>query len=270
MSNTLSLMSANYVARELGYRMTGGWGQGETATQDAFRPLESYAERFDALLREVTALGFGAIDLWLAHLHPAWASSDHIAIARDLLERHRLEVTSLAGGFGGNRTEVEASCRLARALGAPVLGGSTPLLVGDRATLAALLTDHGLVFGYENHPETTPDEVLGKLGEGDEDVIGATVDTGWFGTHGYDAAAAIDALASRLVHVHLKDVREAGAHDTCRFGDGVVPLERCVATLRRIGYRGAFSVEHEPEDVDPTDDIRASRERLEGWLNRHD
>src|SRR5690606_4917973 len=108
----------------------------------------------------------------------------------------------------------------------------------------------GLVLGVENHPETDPAALRARLGE-PHDRIGVTIDTGWFATQGYDAARAIEELADVLLYVHLKDVRAAGSHDTCRFGEGVVPLERCIEALRRIGYGGALCVEHEPETFDP-------------------
>lgn len=66
--------------------------------------------------------------------------------------------------------------------------------------------------------------------------------------------------------MHLKDVRASGAHDTCRYSEGIVPLERCVRTLQKIGYTGAISVEHEPERFDPTDDCRANFAMLRTWL----
>jgi L-ribulose-5-phosphate 3-epimerase len=37
--NLISCMSANYVARQLNYQRTGGWGQGETATNLYFKPI---------------------------------------------------------------------------------------------------------------------------------------------------------------------------------------------------------------------------------------
>ena len=66
--------------------------------------------------------------------------------------------------------------------------------------------------------------------------------------------------------MHLKDVKEAGKHETCAFGAGVVPLERCVSALKRTGYAGPLSIEHEPETSDPTEDVRASKALLERWL----
>jgi len=65
-------------------------------------------------------------------------------------------------------------------------------------------------------------------------------------------------------HVHLKDVLAVGEpHDTCRWGEGIVPIDECVEALKRIGYGGAVVVEHEPEAFDPSDDLRAMRAELE-------
>jgi sugar phosphate isomerase/epimerase len=264
--NTLSFMTANYVARQLDYNMTEGWMQGDRATNDYFRPLETYAQRLEAMLGEIQALGFTAIDLWLAHLHFSWAAAEHIAIARTLLQSFGFSVSSLAGGFGATRAEFEAVCRMAAELHAPVLGGNTALLQNDRASMVDILADHGLVFGLENHPEKNAAEILAKIGDGAEGRIGVCLDTGWFGTYGYDAAQAIAEIGSHLAHVHLKDVLAAGSHETCRYGRGCVPIQACVAALRRTGYAGGISIEHEPEHYNPNEDCRANLLMVQGWL----
>ena len=70
-----------------------------------------------------------------------------------------------------------------------------------------------------------------------------------------------------MLHVHLKDVLAEGEpHETCRFGEGIVDERACVRALERIAYDGAISIEHEPETVDPSDDLRAMRAELEQWL----
>lgn len=266
MMNTISLVSASFVARQLDYDMTGGWMEGDTATNDYFRPLETFAERFDGLLSEVAALGFEAIDIWVAHLNPAWATDEHISIARDRLAAHNLRVASLAGWYGETYAEAEQYCRLAAALGTGIIGGHIPLVETDRAAVARLLEQYGIRLGLENHPEKNAADIRARVGEGGP--IGACVDTGWFGTHGTDAAGALADLAPIIVNVHLKDVRAAGGHDTCRFGDGVVPLERCVRVLQQAGYIGPLSIEHEPESYDPTEEIRQSLAMLRGWLSK--
>jgi L-ribulose-5-phosphate 3-epimerase len=245
-------MSANYVAREVGYAMHG-WGHGDRATNEAFRPLETYEQRLDELLGDIRGLGFDAIDLWGAHLNPVWATDDHIEIARGLLARHGLRVATIEVFV--EQAHVERACEIAVAVGTAVIAGFAPV---D----SPLYHSRGLRVAVENHPEKTPAELRARIGD-----QGATVDTGWFATQSYDPVRAIEELGDRILHVHLKDVLAVGEpHDTCRWGRGIVDVEGCVRALQRIGYTGAFSVEHEPEHEDPSEDCRAMREQLEEWL----
>jgi sugar phosphate isomerase/epimerase len=256
----ISFTTANYVAREVGYAMHG-WGHGDRATNEAFAPLDTYEEKLDELLADVAALGFTAVDLWGAHLGADWATDAHVEIAVDGLRRHGLTVTTYATWVGPSN--IERACELTLALDASIIGAG---FSGDPQELAPVLAKYGVRLGVENHPEKTPADVLAKIAAGGE-MFGATVDTGWWGTQGYDAARAIEELGDHVLHVHLKDVLALDEpHETCRWGDGIVPIEDCVRVLQRTGYTGAIAVEHEPETFDPTDDVRAMREQLAGWL----
>ena len=244
--NTVSFITANFVARELGWNMTEGWMQGDTATQNHFRPLETFAARFDAMLTEVASMGFDAIDLWSAHLHQDWASAQHLEIAHELLKRHNLRVTSLAA-WCASLEHVEGFSRVAKAIGAPVIAGGAPILQTARADVIAILEDHDLRLGIETHPEKTALELLEQIGDGGKGRISATTDTGWWGTQGYPAESALRELREHLLTVHLKDVLALGAHDTCRFGRGVVDIEACVRSLQEIGYDGPVCIEVEDD-----------------------
>ncbi len=260
-------MSANFLAKEAGYHLTGSWMDGDSLTNARFRPLADFEARLAEIVRLAQQMGFQAMDLWTAHLNPGWATSEHVAIARHVLHAYQMQVVSLAGGFGQTRDEFLAACRLAAALGVALLGGSTPLLFNDRAFVAGALREHGLRLGYENHPERSGREVLARIGDEAADVIGATVDTGCFGTEGYDAASAVQELAGRIFHVHLRDVVGVGREASCRFGQGIVPLQECIQMLQAAGYTGPLSVEHEPETFDPTKDCVASLNQLKQWLS---
>jgi L-ribulose-5-phosphate 3-epimerase len=280
MSNTISFMSANFVARELNYRMTNGWGEGDTATQNFFRPEETFAERFDAMLAEVSGLGFTAIDLWTAQLSPAWATPRQIEEARRLLTKHNLRITSLAAWLPDDLELVEKTCRMARELDAKIIGaGCASILLNERRVdFLRFLEKYELVFGYENHPEKTPEEVLEKIGPDENGRIGVALDTGWFGTQQFDAAEAVKRLSSRIALVHLKDIHnpekgfgptlKAMGHETCALGDGVVPVEQCVSVLKTLGYEGGISIEHEPEHHNPLPEVQESFKRLKAWLNK--
>jgi sugar phosphate isomerase/epimerase len=256
----IAFMTANYVARETGWAMHG-WGHGDRLTNEWFAPLETYEQRFDELLAQIAVLGFDTVDLWGAHLGADWATDEHLAIANEALARHGLGVSTYATWVGPSN--IRRACDLARGLGADAIGAG---MSGDTAALAAVLREHGVRLAIENHPEKSPAEVLEKIAAGDG-TMGATVDTGWWATQGYDPARAIEELGEHVLHVHLKDVvREGEPHDTCRWGEGVVDVEACVRALGRIGYDGTYTVEHEPEDHDPSDECRVMRTELEGWL----
>lgn len=264
-ANAISFMGANYVARELGYDGVDDWGRSDEATNAAFSPLETYGERLDAVLEGIRAAGFERIDLWTAHLNWRWATPEHLEVATRALDRHGLEVVSMAGNVGATPADLAAACRVATAVGAPVLGGMGDVLLTDRPSTAAVLREHDVLLGLENHPERTPDEVLAKIGD-DADVLGVTVDTGWFATHGYDPAAAIRELGDRVMHVHLKDVERPGEHVTAPHGAGCVDIPACLDAVAAIGYAGPLSIEHEPFDHDPTAECVVMHASLRGHL----
>jgi len=267
MKNQLSCITANYVAKELNYHMTEGWSQGDSATQASFRSLETFAEKFTELAGSVRDLGFAYIDIWIAHLHPVWATEEHVQIAKEALKTHNLTPLSLAGGFGSSVEQLEGFCRLASSLGAGILAGGMPAWHEHRDSCVSVLREYGIKWAFENHPmEKTAEDVYDIIGHEDTDVVGVACDTGWFGTNDCDATEALRKLAPRLMHVHLKDVREPGQHRTCQLGDGVVGIPACVQTLKDIGYQGPIGIEHEPEDYDPTEELRASLHLLNTWM----
>ena len=259
--NAIAFMTANYVARETGWAMHG-WGHGDRATNDAFRPLETYAERLDELLGGIRELGFDTIDLWGAHLHPEWASAEHVAIARDLLERHGLRVSSYAAWLDPG--SVERACELATAVGTNVIGaGASGDLRGARP-LAARARRHA----RDREPSRRRRRRrCWRRSSWGREPSPPTVDTGWWATQGYDPVRAIEELGGHIRHVHLKDVRAEGEpHETCRWGEGIVDVQACVDSLREAGYTGPLTVEHEPEDHDPSEECRQMLGELREWL----
>jgi L-ribulose-5-phosphate 3-epimerase len=262
-----SCNGANFVARNLDWNMTKGWQEGNDATEAFFHPVETFRQRFTGLVGEVRGMGFTAMDVWTAQLHYRWSTPAHIRTAKDVLGAEGVSVPTMVGPFGETRDEFRKACELAKDLGASVLAGSTVLADTDRAFVLSTLDEFDLRLGLENHPrEHTAADMLERISAPTGGRVGTTVDTGWYGTQGYDAAKAIRELAPYVFAVHLKDVRAAGAHDTCRFGDGVVPLEECVRALTDIGYGGPVSIEHEPSHYDPADELVTNREMLEAWL----
>jgi predicted dehydrogenase/sugar phosphate isomerase/epimerase len=276
MTPRFSFVTANFVARELGYRMNQGWQQGDEATHAWFAPLATFRTRFEAMLLEVKQLGFSAIDLWAAHLHWRWATLAHLTQARALLDQHGITVRSYAAWVPGDAADLEAACRFCAWLEIPLIAGHIEHFAQHRAEAVAILRRHGIAYAIENHPEKSTAELRAKMGEGDEDVVGVALDTGWCLTRGWDVLAAWRDLGPRVLAVHLKDVKPRRSaktglelidmgHETCRIGDGVLPAPLLLAALRERGFRGPIGIEHEPEEFDPSDDVRVSRERVERW-----
>jgi len=256
----IALHTASFVARETGYAMHG-WGHGDRMTNEAFAPIDTFTERFDSLLGHIQELGFDAIDIWGAHLSPVWATEEHVDAARAVLARRGMRVATYAPWI--DAANARRACEVAVALGAPLIGAG---FAGDADPIARVFREHGLRLAVENHPERTSAELLEEIARG-RGAFGATVDTGWWATQGYNPAQAIEEIGSHVLHVHLKDVLAEGEpHSTCRFGDGIVNVRECVRALERIGYGGAISIEHEPETFDPSDDLRTMRVELEEWL----
>jgi L-ribulose-5-phosphate 3-epimerase len=252
---TLSFITANYVARAVGYRLSPfRWAEAEQATVERF----SLAD-WDAILDAIQAAGFRAVEVWRAHAHPDMPGDARaVARVRAALERRGLLVVGYACGLGDAERQPDLTERYfatARALGAPLIVGGFD--AGAAPLLARWARQYGVKVALENHPEKTPEEVLEKI-RAFPDVLGAAVDTGWFATQGFPPAEAIRRLAPHLLHVHLKDVRAVGAHDTCVLGEGVANIPEVVTTLKDIGYEGAASIEHEPPDHDPMPDVEAS------------
>lgn len=276
MTPTPSFVTANFVARQIGYRMEQGWMQGDDATNAWFSPLATFAERFEEMLLEIKALGFSSIDLWCAHLHWRWATLQHVDTARRLLGKHGIVVRSYPAWVSGGAEDLHGACRLCVALDIPLFAGHCEYFAQDRAAAVAILREHGVAYAIENHPEKSAAEIFARLGRGDEDIVGVALDTGWCATQGWDPLAAINEFGSRVLAVHLKDVKAKRAettglmfvdmgHETCRAGDGIVPMRAIVTALRTRGFRGPIGIEHEPELFDPREDVRESRERVERW-----
>ncbi len=278
MSLSPSFVTANFVARPLGYRMEKGWAQGDRASHEWFESEATFEQRFDEMLREIVALGFDAIDLWCAHLHWSWATPHHIEAARTLLSKYKLEVRSYPAWVMGDAQQLIAACKLCQSLRIPSFAGNCELFTNDRAAAVKILRDHKIVYGIENHPETSSAEIFARLGHGDEDVVGVALDTGWCATRHWDPVSATRDFRGRLAAVHLKDVRPPRStktgyefvdlgHETCRLGDGVAKIAEVIRELKAQGYTGPLGIEHEPELFDPREEIRESKLRVETWLS---
>lgn len=244
----IGFVTANYVARAADYRLQPfQWGAAERRTVE-----QMSLAHFDQVCADVAMAGFRYLEVWMAHAWPAFMTPALAAELRAVWEKHGLTGVGYAGGMGGAARNPEgarakfAACKM---LGLPVITGGIDL--ESAPLLHDLCREYGVLLAIENHPEKNPDEVIAKIGTYGA-WIGAGVDTGWFATQGYPPADALKRLKGHLFHVHLKDVKAAGGHETVPLGTGVADIAACVRALKEIGYTGTVSIEHEPEGHDPT------------------
>ena len=257
----ISLVTASFVTREVGYAGISEWMVGDAATQQHFKDSDSFAERFDQLMSEIQQLGYSTIDLWGAHLHYRWATTEHYEAARASLASRGIRVNSLAA-WCHSLESLEGFCRVANEVGADIIAGGSPTLTEQRPEAEAILAGSGVRFAIENHPEKHPDEVLSVIG--DSEVIGSCPDSGWWAIQGFHPPEAIRRLADRILTVHLKDV-DGATHKGRRPGDGIADIDGCLEALASIGYEGAVGVEHEPDGWDPSDDLAFAHQMLSDW-----
>jgi sugar phosphate isomerase/epimerase len=264
---TVSFITANYVARALGYNGDTNW-----KTHDAATVASASAENFLAVVRDVVAAGFDSIDVWTAHCH--WAHhdrEDYLEQVKGFCSQFDLTITSYAGGIDVKTPdEIDRPFKFMKQLGAPLFAGGIRGLPSPE--LCRIVNDtchrYNVRWAYENHPERSFDELLAKVDHGRHDRVGIALDTGWCGTQGMDPLDAVRRLIemNKLFILHLKDVKDPGKHDTCTLGDGIVPCEKIVRDLVNAKWDGNISIEHEPFDHDPTEEIKTSLARVREWL----
>jgi sugar phosphate isomerase/epimerase len=265
----VSFISANFVARALNYSggSTADWGTFDKATRSS-----ASADDFMRIAMEVSEAGFDAIDIWDAHCD--WRKVGHeddIEQIKGACSQFDLAITSYAGGLNAaDMANVEKLLKFMKQLGTNLYAGGIwgADLPAVWPTVDALCAKLGSRFAFENHPEKSTDEILAKIDNGKWKHVGVALDTGWCGTQGVDAVEAAKTLRDKdkLFIVHLKDVKAAGAHDTCTLGDGVVPIEKVVRYLTQSGWQGTFCIEHEPFDRDPMPEIVESLKRVKQWM----
>jgi sugar phosphate isomerase/epimerase len=234
----IAFNTANLVGRVSGYRYElKNWGAQHQKTV-----AETDERAWRSICADIAAAGYRAVEIWEAHAAPESLNESKAGTWRSILRDHGLRPVAYAGGLRAETLRICQWLEIAHIDGG--LRGNSP----ESAT--QLCREFNVQFNLENHPEKSAAEVRAGIGGGN-DWLGVCVDTGWFGTQGANVPATIHSLGPLVRHTHIKDVRQAGGHETCRLGDGVVQIPATLAALREINYQGWYSWEDEPEDRNP-------------------
>lgn len=113
--------------------------------------------------------------------------------------------------------------------------------------ISKICRSHGCKPVLETHDDwVTSDEVLELIHELTPDEVGVL----WDIQHPFMKGEAPERTAERLQpylsHIHVKDCAVEGENRVPRLlGEGVLPIARCVAAARAVGYDGWWSLETE-------------------------
>jgi len=259
----LSYVTANLIGAGFGFNGDPDWGKLEAAMIEQTTP-----QTFRKIAKAVKAMGFDGVEIYTGHCSYLKRDLDYAKAIRDVCNEEGLPVVAYAGGFGqpgGAREDFKRTFAMCRALGATLMAGG--IAGKDWGLCAKMLRDEGLVIGYENHPEKSAEEILARIA-GHEDVIKVTLDTGNLTSKGGDARLAAERLMPLIVHMHLKDVKAAGGHDTLALGKGVARVKDALDYVVAHGYKAWASIEHEPYDRDPDPEVKESLGTVRKWLTK--
>lgn len=250
----IAFNTANLVARESGYRFKlGDWGK-----QEALTIAKTDERAFSGICREIAVAGYTAVEIWKAHADAGVMTAAKARVWKKVLADHGLTPIGYAGAYSAQAVQVcqwlDIDC---------INGGLWGPATFDE--IEKIARQSGVRYNYENHPESSAEEIIRNIRGGSE-LIGVAIDTGWLGTQGVDAVHMLETLGPLVRHVHLKDVRAGQSHETCPLGTGVVGIGGVIAALKRRNYAGWYSWEDEPENRNPMDIARAMRVWIESEL----
>jgi sugar phosphate isomerase/epimerase len=232
--------------------------------------LESLGLPLRRALQEAERLGVGGVQVdAVGDLSPTNLLQTGRRELRHLLRAHSLELTALGCPLRHGldvpqdqqpRIEhVRKVMTLSYELGARVTivqAGQVP--ADDKDPRAALLSEallalgqHGDRVGVVLALETglQSGEVLRRfLDRFDTGGLGANLDPANLLVHGFDPYAAARALHDKIVHVHAKDARAAGASRAAQevpLGHGDIDWMQFLSVLEEVGYHGWLTIERE-------------------------
>jgi L-ribulose-5-phosphate 3-epimerase len=251
---------------------------GHTNSYHPYSAEQAYAGLAEAGYR---AVELSAVPGWTEHVD---VHGDPGAV-RAQLARHGLEAVSISGHSDLTTAEgLEhglAVVAWAERYGLPIvntaIGGhahvkeSEAAFLANIGTLADAAQAAGIVIALEIHGDLMATgarsaELLDRIGHPAVKVNYDTANVEHYA--GVRAEDDLPAIADRVAHVHLKDMRGGkGDWDFPAIGEGHVDFGRVLEILRRAGYDGPYSVEVEFDGRWPaleacTAAMRASRQAL--------
>jgi sugar phosphate isomerase/epimerase len=112
-----------------------------------------------------------------------------------------------------------------------------------------MANEYGINIAIHNHPSPSsffhPDSVLNAL-NGKSDRLGACADVGHWIRSGLEPVECLKKLQGKIISLHFKDLNEKSrkAHDVV-WGTGITDVENVLKELKRLNFKGVFTIEYE-------------------------
>jgi sugar phosphate isomerase/epimerase len=195
------------------------------------------------------------------------------ALARGRKEFEAAGLRIMSGGVISTATESDSQIRryfdYANVCGMPML-----IMMPAEQQLPAverLVKEYDIRVAIHNHgPEdknfATPQSVLAAIKNLDS-RIGLCIDLGHTSRTGTDIVKSCAEAGSRLIDVHIKDLKQALVKESqCDVGEGVLPLVAVFKQLKKMGYHGGVNLEYEINGDAPLTGILKSFAYMRGVL----
>src|SRR5262249_33745884 len=96
---------------------------------------------------------------------------------------------------------------------------------------------------------------------------GLCMDIGHSARTGVDLIETIADAGSRLIDMHVKDLKSASDKASqCDVGDGVLPFPRIFKQLKKMNYQGCVNLEYEINEKNPMPGMQRSFSYMRGVL----
>ena len=232
-----------------------------------------------------------ALDLRKISIASQWFSTYLCSTPYEQNEAAFRQQLAFLQAVGANRINV---CELTRCLFAEktsMFGENKPVATDEEwhklcdglNKLGKIATEEGFRLCFHHHMATvvqTMEETKRLMDNTHPEHVFLCYDTGHFTFSNEDAVAACEAFASRIGHVHLKDIRKEKMEQAYREGfyfrqavlegcftipgDGCVDYDGVFAALDKAGYEGWFVVEAEqdPAKANPFEYALRAREYI--------
>jgi sugar phosphate isomerase/epimerase len=207
------------------------------------------------VLDAIADAGFAGAELLMAH-NPETRDPERVLTYAqeagvDVPVVHGPYMVLLRNVLGRNYvTKTRRTLELTAAMGAELVVAHAPFRWESKARRWAIdevdgeAAEHGVVFGMENlYPYAGRSVSAVVTPEQLTSYSNVVFDTSHFAVAGVDLFAAWEALADRVVHLHISDNFGNGKDSHAPIGSGVLPLEDFLAHVGRTGYRGTVTLE---------------------------